>query len=70
VEKMGSTCRERDLLLELLSEISYGKSEAEYFEAYKDFLEVNVRTAIDYFEKNWHPIRNQWAAFGKNCEFN
>ena len=65
VEKMGITSGERDLLLELLSKMSYAKSEPEYIEAYKDFKAVGVQPAIEYFEKNWHSIRKQWAAFGK-----
>ena len=70
VEKMGITCGERDLLLELLSKMSYANSESEYNDAYTEFQAANVQPAIDYFEKNWHPIRRQWAAFGRNCEFN
>eukprot|EP00118_Oscarella_pearsei_P022379 m.257443 g.257443 ORF g.257443 m.257443 type:complete len:148 (+) comp40409_c0_seq24:702-1145(+) len=32
----------------------------------KDLRSMSPRTVIDYFEKNWHPIRQQWVEGFKN----
>lgn len=36
-----------------------------YVQAYEEFIATNIRPAIEYFDKNWHPIRNEWVSYTK-----
>ena len=40
-----------------------------YIETYEKFKAANIRLAIEYFDKNWHSIRNEWAWYAKGDAF-
>ena len=61
VEKMGITSGQRNLCLELLQQLAYATSEDNYQDIYERFRECAPPTVISYFDKQWHPIRNQWV---------
>ena len=60
-EKLGLRPGERDHALEMLTQLVYSKSEAEYEQHYQVLLGSGLRSVIDYYSSNWHPIRHQWV---------
>ena len=61
VEKMGITSGQRNMCLELLQQLAYATSEEKYDELYTRFCACAPHLVVEYFNENWHPIRNQWA---------
>ncbi|XP_062522977.1 zinc finger SWIM domain-containing protein 1-like [Corticium candelabrum] len=60
-EKMGITSGQRTLYLELLQQMAYATNEVKYAELYSRFKTNAPAAVIDYFNKQWHPIRKQWT---------
>ena len=60
-EKLGLRPSERDHALEVLTRLVYSKSEAEYMRHYQVLLDSGLRSVIEYYNNNWHPIRHQWV---------
>lgn len=46
--------------------MAYAKSTDEYTELHRDLLGTNLKSVIEYFNTNWHPIREQWVDGLKN----
>ena len=61
VEKMGITSGQRNTSLEMLQQLAYTTSEENYQELYSQFCKCCPNTVVQYFNDNWHPIRNQWT---------
>ena len=40
-----------------------------HIEQYEVLKNLGVRAAVDFFEKNWLPIKEQWATCNKNSKF-
>ena len=69
-EKLGLRPGERDHVLEVLTQLAYSKSEQEYDKHYQVLLESGYKsTIIDYYNRNWHPIRHQWVECFKGVNF-
>ena len=68
-EKLGLCPGERDHALEMLTQLVYSKSEAEYTQHYQFLLGSGLRSVIDYYNSNWHPIRHQWVECFKGANF-
>lgn len=68
-EKLGIRSGERDHALELLTKLTYSKSETEYNENYQDLQCSGLKSVISYFNDNWHPIRQEWVEFYKGVSF-
>ena len=60
-EKMGITSGQRNLSLELLQQLAYCTSTEKYQDIYSRFCECVPFTVLEYFNKNWHPIKEQWT---------
>lgn len=60
-EKLGLHPGEREHALELIEKIIYSKSQEEYECNYQQLLESNLKNVIDYYNINWHPIKDQWV---------
>ena len=60
-EKMNLTAQERSHSLEFLSQLLYSNSSEHYDEIYKLFSESVPFAVLEYFNKNWHPIRYEWT---------
>lgn len=58
-DKLGLLPGERDHALELMSLLAYSSSEQEYEENYKQLKLSGLRSVIEYYDMNWHPIRYQ-----------
>lgn len=41
--------------------MAYAKNEDDYMELHEEIAKTNLKPVIDYLEKNWHPIRNEWV---------
>ena len=65
-EKMGISNDERIQALEILQCMAYSKSESSYQVLYEQLLSTRLNTVIQYFNDNWHPIRNEWVEGFKN----
>jgi len=70
-DKLGISQGERVMCLELFSKMAYSKSEEAYQEYYEELSQSAPRSVLDYFESNWHCIRNEWVDGLKNtlCNF-
>ena len=55
-EKLGLHPGDRDNDLEILTKLTYSKSETEYLENYKCLLKSGLQSVIDYYNDNWHSI--------------
>ena len=58
-EKLSIRPGERDHVLELITKLTYAKSESEYDSLYQDLLQTRLSTVIDYYNSNWHSIRHE-----------
>ena len=69
-DKLGISQGERTLCLELLTKMAYAQSETAYTTLYDEFKESVPKIATDYFDDNWHGIREQWVDGLKNSQCN
>ena len=60
VEKLGITIAERNLVLEILQKMVYAKNEDEYSVLHSELVETNLKSVTEYFNTNWHPIKEEW----------
>ena len=60
-EKMGISPGQKLLLLETLQKLAYSKNEEEYDTLYEQLVEDAPPIVVDYFNENWHPIRDEWV---------
>ena len=68
-EKLGLHPGDRDNALEILTKLTYSKSEKEYLENYECLLKSGLQSVIDYYNDNWHLIRYQWVECFKDANF-
>ncbi|XP_049514021.1 uncharacterized protein LOC125941116 [Dermacentor silvarum] len=61
VEETGVTSQMRMHILELLQKLCYSQTEEEYQETYKSLQNTGCAKVLQYFNKNWHPIGNEWV---------
>ena len=60
-DKLGLLPGERDHALELMSLLAYSSSEEKYEDHYKQLKASGLRSVIEYYDVNWHPVRHQWV---------
>jgi len=60
-DKLGITPQERDQSKVLFEKICYSHNEEEYQKLYDTLKSFALAQVMDYFDKNWHAIRNEWA---------
>ena len=60
-EKMGITAGQRTACLEMVQKLAYASSAAKYTELYEEFQRDAPKEVIVYFNKNWHPIKDEWV---------
>ena len=68
-EKLSILPGERDHVLELITKLTYAKSESEYDSIYQDLLKTRMNTVIEYYNSNWHSIRHEWVECFKGVHF-
>ena len=60
-DKLRISQSERLMSLELLSKMAYARSEEAYLQIYNELTECAPKGVLDYFNENWHTIRNEWV---------
>jgi len=60
-DKRNVTPDKRDGAKEMIQNLVYCKSEFEYDNLYRHFQDVAPETIIEYYNKNWHGIRDEWV---------
>ncbi|XP_043279783.1 uncharacterized protein [Venturia canescens] len=59
-EKLPITPEQRDAAKGLFQKMLYSATESEYMRYYKEVEKLPL-AIVNYFNKNWHPIRNEWT---------
>ena len=67
--KLGITEEERDSL-QILQSLAYAKSPDEYENLHRKLLNEAPRSVLDYFTKNWHPLKEEWVLIPILLDFN
>lgn len=60
-ERVGITSAERYMVLEIVQRMAYSTNEEMYMKCYKELKETKWTKVIEYFNSNWHEIREQWV---------
>lgn len=60
-EKLGVTPAERDSSKKYCEALCYAKTEVHYQNIYSNFIKECPTQVVNYYTKNWHEIRTQWA---------
>lgn len=55
-DKLGLLPGERDHALEILTNLAYSFSADQYADNYKDLTTSGLKSVIEYYNTNWHPI--------------
>ena len=59
--KIGITAAHRTLSLEMIQKLVHAVSEAEYQKLYDNFQSSCPKVVVEYYNKNWHPIKDEWV---------
>ena len=68
-EKLGLCSGEREYALELMERIIYSKSPKEYELNYHLLQNSGLHRVLDYYDKNWLPIKEQRVQIFKGANF-
>jgi len=60
-DKLGISASQRSVALELLQKLAYARSESDYARLHQQLTSNCAKPICDYFNKNWHPIHQQWV---------
>lgn len=60
-EKLGITSGQRQLFLELFQKMAYASSEKDYEDLYTELQKSAPREVKQYYDNNWHCIKNEWV---------
>lgn len=66
IAKRGITKDQRENALEILQELCYSRSEVEYQKHYQKLFELQLKSVMEYYNTNWHTIRNEWSLYARN----
>ena len=61
LEKMGITSGQRNLCLEIMQQMAYAHDKDEYMDLYHNFQVNAPCSVLNYFNEQWHSIRDQWS---------
>jgi len=59
--KLNITVSQRQTALDILQKMVYSRDTATYNTLYEDLLKNCPLTIIEYFNKNWHDIKDEWT---------
>lgn len=68
--KRNITKSQRDEVLEILELLVYSRSAEEYDNLYKKLMDLELDEVSQYFNVNWHNIRNEWTLYERNQHSN
>ena len=60
-DKMGINAAQRITVLEIISKLVYARDEEEHMKFNQQLKESNLKQVIEYFDDNWHGIKEQWV---------
>lgn len=60
-DRLGIKKSERIFCLEQIQKMVYATTDEEYDQLYQSFKESVLQEVLEYFDKNWHPIRHEWV---------
>ena len=60
-EKMGITGGQKTTVLEIIQNLAYSRSEAEYIDHYESLKSTQLHNVLTYYDSNWHKIKKQWV---------
>ena len=68
---MGITPAQKMSVLEIISKLVYAQNFECYQLHYQQLKNTNLKSVIDYFDQNWHKIKEQWVEGLKHnsCHF-
>lgn len=69
-KKRNITVQQKVTVLEVLQRLAYSVSQESYDSAYNELLELNLKDVNDYYNENWHNIREEWTQYGRNQHAN
>lgn len=69
-EKRNITAAEKNNVLQILEKLAYSRSSHEYESLYQQLLSLNMESVTDYYNTNWHNIKQEWTLFGRNQHSN
>ena len=69
-EKLGISQAERMMCLEILNKMAYTQDDDEYARLHEQLQQCAPRPVLEYFNSNWHDIREQWVDGLKNANCN
>ena len=61
LEKMGVTLGEKATILDKIQTIAYSRNAESYQSQYNTLCEVMPDIVRNYYDRNWHPIRQEWV---------
>lgn len=64
--KRSITTEQKTRIHAILRAMVYAESETRYVELYDKLRRLNCQKVNEYFDANWHNIRNQWVGFYVN----
>ena len=70
IEKMEISKVERDASKKLIVNITYARNERDYNKQFEKLCQEMPPGVLDYYMKNWHPIKNEWVEGLKHQFFN
>ena len=68
LHKLGLRPGTRDTALDIFGEMANAKSPHLFDEPYVALKNIGLRAAVDFFEKHWLPIKEEWVACYKNSK--
>ena len=68
-DKFGLRPGEQDYVLELLTKLVYSSSEEECKNHYAELLKSSPQSVIQYYDANWHSIKDEWVECNKYLSF-
>jgi len=60
-EKVRITAAERYMVLEIMQRMAYSTTEENYMKCYEELKATKLTKVIEYFDANWHEIREEWV---------
>lgn len=66
-ERIGKSLLTRQEILKMLEALAYSPSEEVYAAKYSEFSTKAPKKVLEYYNENWHPIKNEWTVFSMAC---
>jgi len=60
-EKRNITPKQRDDIKQIFQNLTYSKTQSDYDSMYHHLLAMAPESVMEYYNKNWHDIRNEWV---------